>query len=140
MGDDHFLTVSLTGYIEKYKRLSFDNIQGIIIVRTIRGRVMSFILAGIMILGFLPAFSASNLGEALLMSIMGFAFLIFLVINLILGPTSRMYVKTSVQSEHIASVTHLRKAIKVANKMSPLILAAQSKIESAPIPEEQATL
>ncbi len=132
-GKTHLLLVYNSGYSEEYRRFYYKDIQAITLSRTNRGRNMSIALAvataillllslKILYLAFLPAIT-----------------LIFLIGNLIAGPTCATVLRTAVSSEELPSLGRLRNAVRAMDFLRPLIEEAQKDIAidpaSAMIPE-----
>jgi hypothetical protein len=53
---------------------------------------------------------------------------IILLINLVLGPTVRTYLKSAVQTEELGSLNRLRRAHKAIARLEPLIITAQGRL------------
>jgi hypothetical protein len=52
-------------------------------------------------------------------------FVLFFLVNLLLGATCKCYLRTAVQIEELPSVRRIRQAQKIVSKIRPLIAAAQ---------------
>ncbi|HEY1662130.1 MAG TPA: hypothetical protein VGI03_06900 [Verrucomicrobiae bacterium] len=136
LGEDHLLSVDSSGYTETYKRFYFQDIQAIQFYETRRGINWNIILGTIVTVIFVlvmiakPAGSPSNwqggeIAWMVILVILLAIFGLFLVINLIHGPTCKTYLRTAVQTEELAALSRVRRANKALAKIRPLIVAAQ---------------
>jgi hypothetical protein len=138
LGPDHLLQVDNAGYTETYKRFHFQDIQAVIVRKTRRHVVWNAILAGLLTLSLLVViwFGFSPDGSttaATVFGIIAFCFLLFLLINLALGPTCTCQLRTAVQTEELPALRRVRKTRKVLNQVYPLIAAAQEGEATPPI-------
>ena len=136
LGPDHLLCVETNGYRETYKRFYFRDIQAIIIQHTKRRVIWNAILptplAGGLV-GLLALWSAGERNEVAIVLCLVFVgiFLLFLVINNILGTGCVCYLRTAVQIEQLPGLYRVPKARKVLAKIRPQIVAAQGSELSA---------
>lgn len=119
MENDHLL--STEGYYSnRYRRFFFKDIQAIFIRKTSTNTwqcAISFIALGFIAVAFL----AGGEGIKIATGILGFPFLLFLIVNLIKGPTCECRIKTAVQFERIEPLNRVRKARKVIHRILPQI-------------------
>lgn len=139
LGDDHLLLVETNGYTESYKRFYFRDIQAISIQQTNRYRwwagITGFFALVFLILAIATMPKTSPVqwnggeiaGGIFLGGIAGLG-LLFLVINWILGPTCRCFLRTAVQTEELPSLCRERRTRKVFDQIRPQIVAAQGQL------------
>jgi uncharacterized integral membrane protein len=128
LGSDHLLSVERVHYNEKYRRFYFRDIQAITLRRTKRSLVLTLIV-GILLLLFLLLIVVSSAIEArVVWSILAGVCAIPLVVNLIYGPACTCELRTAVQTENIPSMSRVRRARKVLERIRPLIAAAQGQL------------
>jgi len=130
LGDDHLLMVESDGYKEQYKRFYFKDIQGVTIRRTVDGKVVNFLLGLPLFFLCLGALSSKDTGAIASCLFFGFLFLVFLVINVLRGPTCKTMLITAVQTERMATMGRLKTARKVLNRVQPLITVAQGELKA----------
>jgi len=135
LGDDHLLVVDWDGYREYYKRINYRDIQSVVIHRTAEGKIVNALLGGIvlMFVAFGLAIGETT-GTIVLLSIAAF-FGVILLINFLAGPTCRTQLRTAVQTEELHSLTRLRTAHKVMDRLRPRITATQGELASEEISE-----
>ena|ERR1051326_841810 len=125
LGPDHLLSVRATGYSEEYKRFYYQDIQAIILRRTLAWRNWNFGLgtaAGLVC--FVSVLSSGGVALGIWLSLAGALFLLFLV-NLARGPSCVCHVRTAVQTERLPTLGRVRLARKVIDRVRPLIERAQ---------------
>ncbi len=126
-GPDHLLQVVSTGYSEVYKRFYFRDIQAIIIQKTHWGKIWNGIWAFFTAMFGLPAFDMSG-GQAIAMGSVGACFGLFLIGNIVLGPTCACFVRTAVQTERLSPVTRSRTARRFLKRIRLLIDSLQGSL------------
>jgi len=140
LGEDHLLVVDWDGYREYYKRISFRDIQSVVICRTGQALATNLILglatAGFLILGFTVG---DEVGMTILLVLAGI-FGLVLVGNLLQGPTCKCQLRTAVQTEDLHSLTRLRTALKALAQLRPLIVAAQGELTAGDIAQRLPSL
>ncbi|HUN56049.1 MAG TPA: hypothetical protein VMU29_12935 [Smithella sp.] len=123
LGKDHLLCIYYTGATEDYKRFYYEDIQAIMIRKTIRFLVWNivffFLLLVCAILGYKFKFMALPCYVAALFII------IFFLINLAMGPTCVCHLYTMVSEEELYSLRRLSTAKKVIDIITPLIQEKQ---------------
>jgi hypothetical protein len=132
IGKDHLLCLYNTGYAEDYKRFYYKDIQAIVTCKTERGKVWNIMFGIFAIIFALLSFTVNDIWRTIFLLITGF-FLLFLIINWLQGPTciSRLY--TSVTKEELPSLGRLKNAMKVMDRLRPIIENAQGKLTSEEI-------
>ena len=138
LGADHLLAVNSTGYWENYKRFYFRDIQAFVLRPNRWGRIVNIVLA---VLAFFPLVGAVSamLGNnpeydtALGLGLVVSGFLACLVINVLLGPTCMVHVKTAVQMEELPSLRRIKRARKLLNFLQPLLTEAQGEFPPADV-------
>lgn len=132
-GSDHMLHLQAKAYSETCKRFYFKDIQALVISRTTAGRtagmVMSIAAGVFLIIGLLAASSwENNLAPAIIFWVIGGMFIVFALVNFLLGPTCMCRLYTAVQAEDLYSLSRLRTAEKVVGMLKPMIEAAQGSL------------
>lgn len=141
LGKDHLLCVDSTGYTEEYKRFYFGDIQTISLVGTKRRVIWNWVLVFPTVLclaWFLSVWSASGsreLGLEITIAALTAFFALPLVVNNLFGPTCNCYLRTAVQTEQLPSLSRVRRARRVLNRIRPLITAAQGELAPGEIAE-----
>jgi hypothetical protein len=128
LGSDHLLCVETEGFNESYRRFYFRDIQAITMRRTKRALVIGLV-TGVLTAGFaaLAIVVDDEVGKwflGVLAAVCGTPFLI----NLIYGPTCSCQLRTAVQTEHVPSLSRVRRARRVLNRLRPLIAEAQGQL------------
>lgn len=139
LGKDHLLRIDSGGYAENYKRFYFRDIQALFIQRTERHQWWYAILGFIAFVCFIFAVGVAPkvpmaqwsggqiAGEAVLCSVVGLCLLLCLV-NFLLGPACKCFLRTAVQIEELPSLNRIRRARKALARLRPLIAAAQGEL------------
>jgi len=144
LGKDHLLAIESNGYTEKYKRFYYRDIQALIIQKTERYKWMNIALSVLAAAFLFPAFLSNQIVLNYLFGIVGGVFAAFLIVNVALGASSVCRLQTAVQIEELPSLSRLRRARKVLNRLRPFIEAAQgalpaeeiaSRLQGSPIQE-----
>jgi len=135
-GGDHLLLVKKSGYRESSKRFFYRDIQAIICTETPTAfRInlfctVSFVLIAVFFItlganGVLSANSAAIGGI-----IGGGSMLLFLMLNLLYGPTCDCVVHTAVQAERLLPITRLRKARRLLPQIRKAVEEAQGSLSA----------
>jgi hypothetical protein len=136
LGSDHLLQVQTQGVTETAKRFYFRDIQAIVIQQTARQSIWNVVLSLPLIICLFGIIASLRSTEGVIVwSIFAGILLLPLAINLVRGPTCTCLLRTAVQTENLGSISRIRQARKVLNKIRPLIEAAQGQLT----PEEVAT-
>jgi len=129
LGPDHLLCVDFNGFSESYKRFYFRDIQAIIIRETKRRRILNIILGTLLLILFICMVatygSIGGSGPIVGWSIPMGIILIPFIINNLLGTTCLCQLRTAVQTEDLSSVSRISRAIKILDRIRPLIAEAQ---------------
>lgn len=130
LGDGHLLSVDANSYSEEYKRFYFRDIQAIFVCPNPRRAIWNGILGAVLIMHLLVFgwLGFPMIGLAIMALILG----IPLVINNIMGPACRTFLRTAVQVEELPSLNRIARTQRVLARIRPLIAAAQGKLS----PEE----
>ncbi|MBN1904917.1 MAG: hypothetical protein JW927_07460 [Deltaproteobacteria bacterium] len=126
-GQDHLLSIRNHFFIEEYLRFYYRDIQAILTRKTIAGKVINICLLIALTLFLLPAFLLSG-GWVVFFLIMASIIFIFLITNLIKGPTVHCHVQTLVQTARLNAVNRMRGAEKIISQLKPLIEESQGAI------------
>ncbi len=124
LGDDHVLLVRGRTFLESYRRFFFNDIQGIVVRRTYLGRGWNAIWAAFALLFGLVSLAFDGAGLIITLSLAA-PFIIGLIVNIALGPTCALHIRTAVQSEQIPAISRISAARKFIARIEPLISAAQ---------------
>ena len=127
MGKDHLLVIDTSGYTESYKRFRFRDIQALVICRTDTWLYQAVILAAFASLFGLIALLGSGPVIAWIFGSLAVIFGVCVLVDLLLGPTSKCYLRTAVQTEQLAPLARLRRAQRVLATLRPLITGAQGE-------------
>jgi len=128
LGSDHLLRIDSTGYTENYRRFFLRDIQAVIIRKTI-GMQIRTLIHGVLALTMMMF--ALGVSDPIWIGIwwgMTSLFLVLLIVNLLRGPCCAFHIKTAVQLESIPSITRMRKAHEVLERLRPLLVAAQGQV------------
>lgn len=128
-GADHLLQVASTGFTESYKRFYYRDVQAITLRKTYVGKAANAFLGATVTVLSVPALFTSTPVTIVLASLAGF-FAIGLGVNIALGATCVAHLRTAVQHEKMASLSRLRRARRVLERLKPLITAAQGELSS----------
>lgn len=140
LGKDHLLAVDSTGYTEEYKRFYFRDIQAITLVASQRRIIWNWVLGVFTVIcvagwsyGLLSR-SSEEVGALIAGTIVTLIFAVPLFINNFLGRTCTCHLRTAVQTEELPSLSRVRRAHAVFNRIRPLIAAAQGQLAPEEIP------
>ena len=127
LGPDHLLSIECNHFSEAYKRFYYNDIQSLTIHKTQSGKMWNAFLstAG----GLFLLWSLALDGFWAYFCLVGGSILFFFVLcNALLGPTCVCHIKTAVQIEKLLSLGRLRRALRTAKRLRPLIEQAQGTI------------
>jgi hypothetical protein len=137
LGGDHLLLVESNGFTETYKRFYFRDIQAITIQETTRRRVWNVVLMiplAICLIGLLvSSLPAANVPVMIMWSIFAVVLAVPFVVNNIRGTACVSQLRTAVQTEDLGSLSRVRQAQKVLEKIRPLIVGAQGQLTAAEV-------
>lgn len=126
-GTDHLLHVFSRVGVEDYKRFYFNDIQTIITRKTFTGKIQNALLGCFALAFALPAASIGGPGAAVCAAAAGL-FLLLLAVNLFRGPTCETKLRTAVQTEKLHSLHRLKNALKIMDRLRPVIQGAQGAV------------
>ena len=125
--------VSNDGYRENYKRLYFADITALVLRHTNSGSVRRYILGAFAaIAGMLCLLGAAEDWPLAVSAPLGTAaglLLIFLVSDILRGPTCDAYVHTAVQTQQLRPLRRLRGARKAFAELAALVSATQGGLD-----------
>lgn len=124
LGDDHVLLVRGRTFLESYRRFFFNDIQGIVVRRTYLGRGWNAIWGPLALFFGLLSLAFDGAGMIVMLSLAA-PFVIGLIVNIALGPTCALHIRTAVQTEHVPAISRISAARKFIARVEPLIAAAQ---------------
>jgi hypothetical protein len=132
--EDHLLIEKVTGYSEEYRRFFYDDIISILTYKHPNWKIkvlLDFLLAafGIFIIFQLRPFN-SPFYFILITLFISSPFLLFLVFDLLLGPTSKGQIRTLTSTEDITLAKRYRKSKKVLQKLQDRIEERQGVIDN----------
>jgi hypothetical protein len=122
------LSIDSASYSEEYKRFYFRDIQAFFVCPTTRRAIWNGILGSLLIMHLL-VFGWMGASVTIL-TIIAVLLAIPLVINNVLGPACRVYLRTAVQVEELPSLGRIERAHRVLNRIRPLIASAQGPLSS----------
>jgi hypothetical protein len=135
LGKDHLLGVDSQVFSEDYKRFYYRDIQAVILRKSARGGVINAVFGGLAVIptaiGVVTLSQGSTVGTIVAGSFTGL-FLLAMLVNVAMGPTSVCHLRTAVQTEELPSLNRVRRARKVLDRLRPLIAQAQGQLS----PEE----
>jgi FtsH-binding integral membrane protein len=131
--DDHLLLVKSNGYVERYYRYYYGDIQGFTVEPTLRGRHIA-LATGLPLSLFT---GGSGLAIARLIDVdwlfltipLSLPLLILLVINWIKGPTCTTIIYTAVSDVVLSPLGRRRVAFRTLNVLSQFITAVQGPLD-----------
>lgn len=134
LGMDHLLCVETEGYTEKYRRFYFRDIQAITLRRTNRALVFGVVTGALTAVFALLVLAIDDIAGKWVFGILGGVCAIPFILNFIYGPTCKCELRTAVQTENVPSMSRVRRARKVINRIRPLIAEAQGQLAAEEIP------
>ncbi len=138
LGNDHLLHVSDQWFTETYKRFYFRDIQAIMLRKTRAGKIINLVCGLVALLVFLfplagKLYWAWDAAGMIVGGCFGGFFLLIVVVNSLMGPTSSCKLKTAVQSEELPSLARLWRARKVLRILRARIDAEQGVLSQEEI-------
>lgn len=128
-GRDHLLYIFSRFGAEDYKRFYFNDIQAIITRKSISGKIQNIIMGCFILMFLLPVFFFDE-GWSVFYGVICGLTLIFLLINFYKGPTCETKVLTAVQAERLQSLSRLKTACRVMDRLRPHIQQSQGVLKS----------
>ena len=134
LAHDHLLLCDYrTGFVERYKRFYFRDIEAFIIRRTQHWLVAMLIWGAIAFVIFLLAVIWRwNITVTLVLE--GICAL-FVIRHLIRGPSCRTHIQTAVQTDLLPMLKRVRKTDRILQSLFPLIEEAQGKMDQQTLAE-----
>jgi hypothetical protein len=127
--DDSILIISHDWLTERICKLALRDIFGITIMPTRMGRIGNVLLAvaalSVLLIG-LVSIETGDFAGLIAASVVASLLLLFALINTLLGPTCRCYLRTAVQNANVPSATRLKYAHKLAAKLTSAVRVAQT--------------
>jgi len=123
LGPDHLLEIQSFGYTENYRRYFFNDIQGFTIVKTRWATIGNIVLS--LFGGFLVLAMVGAGAGALASGIVGGCFALFLLLNIIFGPTCIVYIQTPIQRQRLPGLNRLRRTRALLTQIEAHIQATQ---------------
>jgi hypothetical protein len=120
------LSIDSASYSEEYKRFYFRDIQAFFICPTSRMAIWNGILGALLIMHLL-VFGWMGASVTTL-AIVAVVLAIPLVLNNLSGPACKVYLRTAVQVEELPSLSRIRRAHRVLERIRPLIFAEQGPL------------
>jgi hypothetical protein len=132
LAPDHLLSVCNQGYFEDYKRFYFRDIQAITLRQTCRGLVISGLLGTVALaFGAVALYGQMKAWDGVGVWVLAghaTAFLLFLLINMAMGPTCVCTLRTAVQTERLYSLIRVRKALRALRLIREAVDAVQGTL------------
>ena len=131
LAQDHLLIVEVAGYVEKYRRYYFRDIQAVIVQNTsvrLGWTIGLTVCLALSLLGLVSVKWDSPSPDPVVLGVCVVFMLCFgvpLMINLLLGPTCTVLVRTAVQTQKIPNISRRNKAGKLVAELAPAVTAAQ---------------
>ena len=130
---DHVLFLANRGFTEEYRRFYFADIQTIYFRKTATGNIVSLCLGAFVFLLAAWAFRGWRFEHweewgVVTVSIITAILFLFLLVNVMLGPTCKSYLRTAVQLQDLPSLTRVRRARKAIRILQPLIEGVQGAL------------
>ena len=126
LAEDHLLSIDSASYSEEYKRFYFRDIQAFFVCPTTRRAIWNGIFGSLLIMHLL-VFGWIGASVTIL-TIIAVILAIPLIINNLLGPACRVYLRTAVQVEELPSLGRIGRAHRVFDRIRPLIASVQSPV------------
>jgi membrane protein CcdC involved in cytochrome C biogenesis len=127
-GKDHLLYIFSRFGAEDYKRFYFNDVQAIITRKTIVGKIQNIVLGCFILMFLVPVFFFDGGWSIFYAVVCGMMFL-FLLINFYKGPTCETRLLTAVQTERLHSLSRLKIACRVMDRLRPFIQRAQGTLK-----------
>lgn len=134
LGKDHLLCIETEGYTEKYKRFYFRDIQAITLRRTNRMWTVFAVTGSLTLFFEIIALTMDAVEGKWVFGILGGICALPFIVNLIYGPTCKCELRTAVHTESMPSMSRVRRARKLLNRIRPLIAEAQGQLAAEEIP------
>lgn len=131
LGPDHLLLVLQTPTREEYRRFDYRDIQEVFVQENNRRLILNIVLGVIIaILAGIAAVSSFGPVSVGFLAVMGGPALILLIVNTVLGPTSRGYLLTAVGVEELSSLSRLGTARRAVAQLTEEIQRVQGTVDA----------
>ncbi len=146
LGQDHLLGIDSSGFTEEYKRFYFRDIQAITLAWSKRRLIWNWVLAvptavclALWVVDLIsdPSMTTGGIITGVVFTAL---FAVPLLANNLLGPTCNCQIRTAVQTEDVSSLSRLRGARRVLERIRPLIAEAQGELVPEEIPNRMREL
>jgi len=130
-GKDHLLSVDSNIYQERYQRYYFKEIQGIIIRKTAKGKLLNCFFGVLAVLACILFWAVWIDSDHLWLVYWGIASSIMLLLfftNVILGPTCTCHIQTPISITELPSLHRLRTARKVRDRIRVMVEKEQGAL------------
>lgn len=132
MGPDHLMIAQSSGYTEQYQRFQYSDIQAILARDSDRRMIWNVVWVVGSVISVIPLISALLTHQTpIISSVFTGLFAVAITINLLMGPSCRVYLVTRVQTAALPIVRR-KKAERLFARVQPLIQAAQADLLTAP--------
>jgi hypothetical protein len=126
-GPDHLMMVNTNGFSEDYKRFFFQDIQAVVLHKSITGKILNIILIIISCLSLMGALQMGFNSDGIVLSAISGCLIIITLFHLISGPTCVTQLQTATGTTWLRSVNRLRKAERLLQTIRPLVEQAQAE-------------
>ncbi len=137
LGRDHLFVVAMNGYVERYHRFMFADVQAVVIRRNRLQLVWGLLFGGLLMVSSLGALaslggrSPANLDTGTLTGViilagLALGFLTLLLTNWLMGPTCVCHLCTAVQTLQLPQIRRWPRAQVLVDELSPLVMATQA--------------
>jgi hypothetical protein len=136
LGKEHLLVVVIAGYVEKYQRFGYADIQGLIVRKTRVHYIWGFGFAALAISSLLailqtlrgqPLASLGTGAQVALVALLllSAASIVLIIMNAVAGAGCICYLRTALQTFPLPQVRRWKKAQALVKELTPRIVAAQ---------------
>lgn len=131
--DDHLLVENIGGYSADYRRFFYDDIISIIIYKDPVWKYRAFfnwvfVLLGTLFIGMVLRSKSPSFGNIFTLIVTGFL-LIFPILDLLIGATSKGQIRTLTSTEDIILARRYRESKKVLGKIQKLVEERQGMVD-----------
>lgn len=130
LGPRHLLVVDNTGYRENYYRIELTDIQAFVVERTLALTIRSIIFGALLLITASAAYATSG-GARMAWALVSVVPALLLLVDLLLGPTCRVFLRTPIQILRLYSLNRVRRARRIMALLRPRIEQAQGTMEPA---------
>ena len=131
--DDHILLVQSSGYVERYRRYYFKDIQGITVIPTPRSyRLALAIGTPLLLVAVVAVTSIAKMIQpewAIFGGIFGMPLLLGFVVNWVRGKSCRTTVYTAVADINLTPLSRLRPTLRAVTRIAELVDICQGPLD-----------